>query len=128
MSRRILVVSSDDAGLSNMLGVLSGAGYQACGASTFAEAKQALGTACPDLVIADQRLGAFNGLHVITLGRAKDPHLKAIVTSPVKDQGLERDARHLNVQCLVQPTSADEWLLPISQTLDDVEAPHTMVC
>ena len=120
MSPQILVVSSDDAGLSSVLQVLSGAGYRASGASTFAQAKQVLGAATPDLVIADQRLGAFNGLHLIALGRAKDPAMKAIVTSPIKDRGLEDDAKGLNVQCLVRPTTADEWLAPISETLERV--------
>ena len=116
---QIFVVSSDDDRRSGLLTVLSGAGYSASGASTFAEAKEALGTRSPDLVIADERLGAFNGLHVIMLGRANRPDMKAIVTTRSRGAGLETDARRLNVQCLVPPPSPAEWLVSISQTLDN---------
>ena len=120
MTRQIFVVSGDDNRLSSLLMMLSGAGYSASGASTFAEAKEALGSRSPDLVIADERLGAFNGLHLIMLGRANHPEMKAIVTSSSNGSGLVTDAKRLNVQCLVPPPSPAEWLLSISQTLDNV--------
>ena len=119
MSPRIFVVSSDNDRLSSLLGLLSGAGYRASGASTFAQAKEILGMRSPDLVIADERLGPFNGLHVIVLGRAHRPDMKGIVTSNCKDCGLEADAKRLNVACLVEPATPAEWLLSISNTLED---------
>jgi len=54
---------------------------------------------------------------VIVLGRAHHPSLKAIVTSQVKDKGLENDAKRLNVLCLVQPIQPADWLASISETL-----------
>ena len=120
MSSQIVVVTGDDERRTALLDTLNGAGYLASGASTFAEAKQLLETRSADLVIADERLGPFNGLHVIVVGRAHHPGMKAIVTSRVKDEGLENEARRLNVHCLVQPTEASDWLASVSRTLEVV--------
>jgi DNA-binding response OmpR family regulator len=114
---QILVVSNDGDNLSAMLDVFENAGYHATGARTFHEAQQRLGSDSPDLVIADERLGDFNGLHVLLTARAEHPHARAIVTTPARNRGLEADARSLDVRCMVKPRNAAEWLAPVSSFL-----------
>ena len=114
---RIFIVSTDNADLSATLGVLADAGYSATGATTFEEAQRRVVSESPDLVIADERLGAFNGLHVLLTARAERPSTWTIVTTPVENRGLEADARSLNVQCMVKPRTASDWLGPISRIL-----------
>ena len=114
---QILVVSADGDGLNAMLNVLGGAGHCATVASSFEDAKTKLANLSPDLVIADERLGAFNGLHVILNARAEHPGVNAIVATTVKSRGLEADARSLNVVCMVKPRNAHAWLAPISRML-----------
>lgn len=118
MQQQILVVSNDGVDLAATLRVLNAAGYRASGASTFDEANRLLIDGSPDLVIADERLGAFNGLHVIVRARAEHPHVSAIVTTPVNSCGLEADARRLNVEYMIKPRNPVEWLAPISRTLE----------
>ena len=113
----ILVVSSDRDGLGPMLGVLNDAGYQASAASTFEQAREELADGTPDLVIADERLGAFNGLHVLLAARASRPEVGAIVTTPVANRALEADARLLNVDCLITPQHPADWLASITRAL-----------
>jgi DNA-binding response OmpR family regulator len=113
----ILVVSNDGIGLAHTLSALHAAGYQASGASSFEEAKRCLADGSPDLVIADECLGAFNGLHVIMRARALRPEVSAIVTTPVVSRGLEADARSLNVAWMLKPRNPAEWLAPIARTL-----------
>lgn len=113
----ILVVSNDVVGLTDTLSVLGHAGYHARGASTFAEARHRLASRSPDLVIADQRLGEYNGLHVILRARAKHPDLSAIVTTCALDRGLEADATSLGVECVLKPKDATEWLAPVADVL-----------
>jgi len=115
----ILVVSNDGRGLAHTLGVLNRAGYEASGASTFQDATRLVATRPMDLVIADECLGEFNGLHVILKARCKNPDVAAIVTTRTKSRGLETDARSLNVECLVAPSDPSELLLSISRTLAD---------
>lgn len=114
---QIFVVSNDGDGLSAMLNVFEHAGYRATGASSFQEAQQRLTTESPDLVIADERLGDFNGLHVLLTALAEHPHAGAIVTTPIRNRGLEADARSLNVHCMVKPQNPAEWLAPVSSML-----------
>jgi DNA-binding response OmpR family regulator len=114
---QILVVTTDDAGLTAMLGVLASAGYSASGATTFEEAQQRLASESPDVVIADERLGAFNGLHVLLTARSEHPYADLIVTTPSRNRGLEADARSLNVHCVVKPRDHAEWVAPISSLL-----------
>src|SRR5262245_17245330 len=118
---QILVVSNDNADLTAMLGVFASAGYSATGATTFEEAQRRLADESPDLVIADERLGAFNGLHVLLTARADRPNTGAIVTTPVENRGLEADARSLNVTCMVKPRTPSEWLGPVSRMLPTVQ-------
>jgi DNA-binding NtrC family response regulator len=113
----ILVVSNDDADLAQTLSVLSNAGYQASGASTFDAATRLLATRSPDLVITDECLGNFNGLHVIMRARARHPEVLGIVTTPVRSRGLEADARSLNVECMLKPQNPAEWVASISRAL-----------
>lgn len=117
MSLRIVVVSGDGERLNVLLDGLNGAGYLASGASTFAEGKQLVAVESPDLVIADERLGPFNGLHLIVVGRAHHPAMQAIITSHARDAALENDAKRLNVRCLVEPTELSGWLSSISTVL-----------
>ncbi len=113
----ILVVSNDVAGLTDTLSILGHAGYHARGASTFAEARLRLASSPPDLVIADQRLGEYNGLHVILRARARHPDLSAIVTTGAMDRGLEADAASLGVECVLKPKHATGWLAPVAHAL-----------
>ena len=117
MTHRILVVSSDDAARNDTLGILNRAGFVATGAASFEEASRAFSDAIPDLLIADERLGAFNGLHLVLRGRAASPRMRAIVTSGVADAVLEQDARHLNAVWVVKPSDPAEWLGPVRTTL-----------
>jgi DNA-binding NtrC family response regulator len=117
-----IVVVNSDSSLTNVVNLLNAAGYHASGASTYEEAKWALAQGAPDLIIADERLGAYNGLHVIMRARAEYPDVSAIVMTPVKNRGLEADAKSLNVECLIKPQSPAEWLRPILKALNSDRA------
>jgi DNA-binding response OmpR family regulator len=115
MYPKILVVSSDTEALGTMLEVLSGAGYEASGAATFSEGKRLLDVESPDLLIADERLEAFNGLHLILRGRHLGSDLQGIVVSASEDAGLEAEARRLNIPAVTRPSDPAEWPGLISQ-------------
>jgi CheY-like chemotaxis protein len=113
----ILVVSNDGTSLYQTLDVLSDAGHKTCGASTFHQAMTQIAHQSPDLIIADERLGEYNGLHVILSARAKRSGVGGIVTTPVKNRALEADAKSLNVECVVWPKNRTDWAASISRTL-----------
>jgi DNA-binding response OmpR family regulator len=117
---QIFVVTTDKANLNAMLGVFEHAGYSATGVTTFDEAQQRLASESPRLVIADERLGLFNGLHVLLTARARHPDVDLIVTTPKFSLGLELDARSLNVHCVVRPQHVDEWVAPVADFFEPV--------
>ena len=80
MAQRILVVNADSAAQQALAELLTLAGYHTIAVSTFEEAKYVLNEARPDLLVAQVRLGAFNGLHLVLRGRAESPEMAAIVT------------------------------------------------
>src|ERR1700752_4985566 len=112
---KIFVVSHDRAELQAMLRVFTNAGYPATGATTFAEAHVRLASESADVVIAEERLGAYNGLHILLTARAMHPCADLIVTTAAQNGGLEADARSLNVHCMVRPQSVGDWIAPIAE-------------
>src|SRR5438128_11103144 len=115
MASEILVVSQDDTNRACVLQILAEAGYQTRGASTFEEGKRLLATTTPDLLIADERLGDCNGLHLILRGRADHPDMAAVVTTGTRIKGLQIDARGLAIHCLEQPSDARHRPQPAPQ-------------
>jgi DNA-binding response OmpR family regulator len=123
----VVVVTPDTDGLARALNVLNSAGYLATGASTFADGARAVAGTDPDLVIAEERLGAHHGLHVILRARARRPDVSAIVSTPQVTSGLEADARSLDVRCVTTPQSPADWLQCVSSILyDDRGSRHSM--
>ena len=118
MRGQIVVISASSTRLTGLLNILNSAGYRACGAQTFDEGKRTIAETMPELLIADERLADFNGLHLAVLGRAHDPDMKAIVIGRRNDRGLENDARRLNVRCLAEPVNPADWLASIAETLE----------
>jgi DNA-binding NtrC family response regulator len=107
----ILVVSTENTRLAATMKSLRNGGYDVSGVSSFQEARQFLAGTPTDLVIADERLGEFNALHVILTARASNPDLRAIVTTPKHPSpGLEADAKSFRIACSPKPARAADWL------------------
>jgi DNA-binding NtrC family response regulator len=77
----LIVLVSAHAGTLSRLGArLSSKGPLVAAASSFPPARQLLRAVSPDLLIADIRLAAYNGLHLSILSRVDHPHLPVIIT------------------------------------------------
>src|SRR2546428_12877048 len=88
-------------------------------ASSFEEAKRRLALAEPDLLIADIRLGSYNGLHLVLRSRADFPKIAAIVTHVARDPVLEAQATAFNAVYLVKPLDPKELLNVVRGLLGD---------
>ena len=113
MPARILVVD-DDIGYLTVTKDLLERADQVLLASTFDEGRRALREDSPDLLIADVRLGAFNGLQLIVTGNL---HIPTIVVSGFDDAVLQADARAFGAEYLVKPVTAASLLDLIVQKL-----------
>src|SRR6476659_4925670 len=102
MRARVLVVDDDEGYLAGIKELLEGAGYEMLVANTFEEGKRVLQDNAPDLMIVDVRLGAFNGLQLISTGQVRIP---AVVVTGFDDPVLRADAQTFGASYLVKPVS-----------------------
>jgi CheY-like chemotaxis protein len=103
--------------------ILSDAGYVATIALSFQDAKQGLDRTTPDLLIADVRLGAYNGLHLVMRTRARSPTTAAIITHSTHDPALEAEARALKAVYLVRPLRPSRLLRVVRRLLEERMTP-----
>ncbi len=78
-TRTILVVHPDTGTVSSRVELLQAARSDVTGSSSFAAARELLEKLAPHLLIAQVRLGAFNGLHLVLCRRAVEPTSASIV-------------------------------------------------
>ena len=95
-------------------------------AATFHEAVERLRMA-PALLVADIRLGEYNGLHLVLRGKAARQELAAVVTSAAADSVLQFEAEQLGATFVIKPTCAAEMRAALARTLlrraDSTEGP-----
>jgi DNA-binding NtrC family response regulator len=116
MPYSILVVDQQPIAVERLARPLLSAGYRVTGATTFEAAREQLEASPPNLLIVGQRLGRFNGLHLVMRGRFDHPEMASIVTSGCKDSVLEAEAITCGARCVVAPKNSSELLELVSQT------------
>jgi DNA-binding response OmpR family regulator len=118
MPHRILVVDADPASLNATESILADAHYLVTATTDFAAAKQRLLLAPPDLLMADVRLGTFNGLHLVHIARMNHPEISAIITDRSPDPTLKEEAARAQANYMLKPLKA----AALTQTVRDMLA------
>ena len=108
----ILIVDDHRVTRLGLAEMLAEAGYNVVTAGSFQEARGILRDAPPDLLIADVRLGSFNGLQLVINYR-----IPAIVITGYADSVLEAEARRVGAEYLVKPVHPEELLTIIREKL-----------
>jgi len=114
----ILSVDADRAVLKRTEELLSAEGHLVIAVSSFQEAKGYLYTVSPDLLIADVRLDAFNGLHLAARARLDFPNLPVIITHAWPDPVLEREAQRQGAAFVVSPLENPDFLINVRAALE----------
>lgn len=112
MAGLVLVVNADKTALEGIEALLSKEGHVVASATTFQRAKELLSSIRPDLLVADVRLGAFNGLHLAFWARSNYADLPVIITDSLYDSVLEQEAGRLGAIYVVDPLKAGGTFLP----------------
>jgi DNA-binding response OmpR family regulator len=110
MPHIILVAEDDAATLAGLATYLHEAGYSVVPAANFADARRLLAFTRPDVVIADVRLGEYNGLQLVVHARSLDPPPVSIVTSGFSDPVIEAEARQMDATFLLKPVDPTHLL------------------
>jgi DNA-binding response OmpR family regulator len=117
MTERLLIVDPDAASQRVITHALAPGRYRTMLASAFERANQLLHATPPDLLITVVRLGAFNGLHLVALGRGRDQRMAAIVLDERHDTVREREAAGIGAAYLPKPAVATELLRCVTTVL-----------
>ena len=110
---RILIVEDHEATRRGLRALLTNAGYVVLSASTFAEGRRSLSEQAPDLLIADVRLGEYNGLQLVATAPFAVP---GIIVTGFPDPVLESEALRLGAHYMTKPIAA-EALLTLSEEM-----------
>jgi DNA-binding response OmpR family regulator len=117
---KILIVDDDETTRSGLTQLFERADFDAVAVGTFLEGRTALRDWQPDLLIADVRLGEFNGLQLL----ATVPHpIPSIIITGYHDSVLESDARSMGADYLVKPISPAFLMTLVRQKLEMSESP-----
>jgi DNA-binding response OmpR family regulator len=104
---KVLIVDDDKTTREGLAEFLEGAGYEAVAVGTFEEATRILRSSPPDLLIADVRLGPFNGLQLVISSPKPIP---AIIITGFADPVLEADAKRRGAEYVLKPVSPSRVL------------------
>jgi DNA-binding response OmpR family regulator len=118
MTDTLLLVEPDRACQRAMVDLLEAGRYRTLTASSFARALQVMDSVRPDLLITVVRLGKFNGLHLVMLGRAADPRMAALAVDDRPDERMQREALHAGACAyLCKPLAAADLLPRVAEAL-----------
>jgi CheY-like chemotaxis protein len=111
---RVLIVEDDEATRSGLAALLTNAGYVVLSASTFVDGRRALAEQAPDLLIADLRLGVYNGLQLVAVAPLAVP---SIIVTGFPDPVLQAEARKLGAHYVIKPVDVEALLTLIKDTI-----------
>ena len=107
------MVDDDQAYLGFCTTILRDDGHDVTACSDFNEGRRQLADDHFDALIADVRLGAYNGLHLIALA---PPSMIKIALSAFLDPVIRRDAEQAGARFLVKPADCASISALLSQT------------
>lgn len=121
MAPRVLIVEDNDATRTGLSELLKRAGYQTQATRSFEEGSRAMREDAPDLLIADVRLGPYNGLQLLVTSPKRIP---TIIMTGFPDPVLEADAHHLGAQFILKPVAPAALLSLVEEQLASRPAPE----
>ena len=111
---RILLVEDDDPTREGMTALLEHAGYTVRSASVFVDGRRLLAEDPPDLLIADVRLGRYNGLQLVATSSRGVP---SIMVTGFPDPALRAEAMKLGAHYITKPIAPEEFLSLVESTI-----------
>jgi DNA-binding response OmpR family regulator len=114
MSKNILIVEDDEAARSGLTELLTHAGYNVLSSGTFEEGKRIMLEQTPDLLIADIRLGDFNGLQLLV---DRPRFIPAIIMTGFHDEVLKAESVRLRAAYVIKPLSFLSFLAVIEHEI-----------
>jgi DNA-binding response OmpR family regulator len=124
MAATVLIVDDDHTTRMGVAELLEQSGYETTAVGTFEEAARLIRRTPPDLLIADVRLGPFNGLQLIISSPKPVP---AIIMTGFADPVLEADARRRGAEYVLKPIDAGALLGLVQAKLETAKTQGAQV-
>ena len=122
-----LVVDTDTGSVRALASLLRGRGYSVLEATSFLDGRRLWDAEHPEVLVADIRLGAFNGLQLLIRAREDRPDLVAVITSPVPDTVLADEARRFGGTFFVKPVQPERMLEAIGHRAVEMQFEDAML-
>jgi DNA-binding NarL/FixJ family response regulator len=110
MAALVILVNADADVLWKTDALLSQDGHLVAAVSTIAEGRKLLESVTPDVLIADVRLGAYNGLQLAIRSRLDHPSLPVIITNEWPDPTFEAEAKRQGAIFVAAPLDNPDFL------------------
>jgi len=117
MAALVILVNGDPDVLWRTDALLSEDGHLVAAVSTLAEARRLLESVTPDVLIADIRLGAHNGLQLAIRSRLDHPNLPVIITNEWPDAVFEAEAQRQGAIFVAAPLDNPEFLRIVREAI-----------
>jgi len=105
-SKSVVVVDDDQTTLRSLEGWLTDAGYDVVSSHRFEDARAYLAAHTPDILLADVRLGEFNGLQLALFVKAGHPNVLAVVFCDYDDPVLAVEAARCGARFVRRPETS----------------------
>jgi len=105
---KALVVDDDLQVLSFVKQLMEAAGHEVLTASNFAQAREYIQSHDLGILVADVRLGDFNGIQLGILAKNARPNIRIVIMSGWDDPVLRHEADQLGAVYVQKPFSAEE--------------------
>ncbi len=105
---KVLVVDADVQNVQQLGEALRKRGCEPLEATSYEAAKLLWTSERPPMLIADVRLGQFNGLQLLLRALIDRPDVNAVITCPLPDKVLENETRRFGATFLIKPVRPGE--------------------
>ena len=105
-----LVVDLESRSLYELCKAFRDLGYRTFGATSFSDAKRFLIGEHPEVLVADVRLGEYNGIQLLLLAKELRPGIAAVITNASADPVLAAETRRMGGTFMVKPIDVGELL------------------
>ncbi len=125
MAHTILLALQDAEERSKLADVLSEVGYHVIAAATFKVAMRLLASASPNVVVAEIRMGVYNGMQLLVTGRIDNARLTGVIIAN-SNGPLSEDIKRLGAtDLLVRPVDSLLLLDAVARAIEQAEARRT---
>jgi DNA-binding NtrC family response regulator len=100
-----------------MASTLMSLGLRVTATDNFKRAQSLVVAQPPTVLVAEIRLGAYNGLHLALLGRSMRPHMAQLLMSRFHDEVLQRDTDALGATFLRKPMTTEQLIGALYRTV-----------